>query len=81
MLDAIWPAAEAFAASVRAGESRGRAWAKAVSAAKDGAQATMHLVPRRGRSSYLGQRVLGHADPGAVAVGIWLEALSGLMDE
>ena len=75
MMDAIWPAAEAFAAAVKAGETRSQAWAKAVSAAKEGAQATRQMTPRRGRSSYLGQRVLGHADPGAVAVGIWLEAL------
>ena len=77
MMDAIWPAAETFAASVKAGESVDQAWATAISAAKEGAQATRQMAPRRGRSSYLGQRVLGHADPGAVAVGIWLEALRG----
>ena len=77
MMDAIWPAAETFAASVKAGETGDQAWANAVSAAKEGAQATRQMAPRRGRSSYLGQRVLGHADPGAVAVGIWLEALRG----
>jgi dihydroxyacetone kinase len=81
MMDAIWPAAEAFAAAVEAGESSIHAWEKAVSAAKEGAQATRQMVPRRGRSSYLGQRVLGHADPGAVAVGIWLEALRASMED
>jgi dihydroxyacetone kinase len=80
MMDAIWPAAEAFAAAVKAGETDSQAWAKAVSAAKEGAEATRQMAPRRGRSSYLGQRVLGHADPGAVAVGIWLQALSGFTD-
>jgi len=29
----------------------------------------------------LGDRALGHPDPGAVAVGVWLEALRGLMEE
>jgi triose/dihydroxyacetone kinase / FAD-AMP lyase (cyclizing) len=34
------------------------------------------MIPRRGRSSYLGDRALGHPDPGAVAVAIWLRAVS-----
>jgi dihydroxyacetone kinase len=33
------------------------------------------MAPRRGRSSYLGDRALGHADPGAEAVAIWLAAV------
>jgi triose/dihydroxyacetone kinase / FAD-AMP lyase (cyclizing) len=81
MMDAIWPAAETFATAVKAGETGSQAWAKAVGAAKEGAQATRQMAPRRGRSSYLGQRVLGHADPGAVAVGIWLEALRGSVED
>jgi dihydroxyacetone kinase len=32
------------------------------------------MKPRQGRSSYLGDRVLGHPDPGAKAVSIWLRA-------
>jgi hypothetical protein len=56
------------------GQNRALALAAAVRAAKEGAQATRHIVARRGRSSYLGDRALGHPDPGAVAVGVWLEA-------
>jgi dihydroxyacetone kinase len=33
------------------------------------------MVPRRGRSSYLSDRVTGHIDPGAEAVAIWFGAL------
>ena len=44
--------------------------------AKRGAEATAQLKPRLGRSSYLGDRVLGHPDPGAIAVAIWLGAIS-----
>lgn len=44
----------------------------AVKAAEDGAEATAHMNPRLGRSRYLGERVLGHPDPGAKAVAIWL---------
>jgi dihydroxyacetone kinase len=32
------------------------------------------MLPRRGRSSYLGERVMGHPDPGAVAAALWLRA-------
>jgi len=46
----------------------------AVAAAEKGAQATAHMMPALGRSSYLGKRVLGHPDPGAKAVAIWLRA-------
>ena len=81
MLDALWPAAEAFASAVESGQDRAQAWAVAVQAAKEGAEATRHVVARRGRSSYLGDRALGHSDPGAVAVGIWLESFRGLMEE
>jgi dihydroxyacetone kinase len=50
--------------------------ASAVSAAEAGARATAEMKPRRGRASYLGERVLGHPDPGALAVCIWLNAIS-----
>jgi triose/dihydroxyacetone kinase / FAD-AMP lyase (cyclizing) len=33
------------------------------------------MTPKRGRSSYLGDRAVGHPDPGAEAVAIWLAAL------
>ncbi|HVH86169.1 MAG TPA: dihydroxyacetone kinase subunit DhaL, partial [Terriglobales bacterium] len=48
---------------------------RAVKEAKKGADATAQLKPRLGRSSYLGSRVLGHPDPGAIAVAIWLRAV------
>jgi dihydroxyacetone kinase len=52
----------------------------AVKAAEDGAAATAGMKPRRGRSSYLGDRVLGHPDPGARAVVIWLRAACEILD-
>jgi triose/dihydroxyacetone kinase / FAD-AMP lyase (cyclizing) len=48
----------------------------AVEVAERGAAATAKMKPRRGRSSYLGERVLGHPDPGARAVAVWLRAAS-----
>ena len=66
MLDALDPAATALAAS---------GLDAAVAAAEAGAERTAAMPPRRGRSSYLGDRALGHADPGAQAVAVWLRAV------
>ena len=66
MLDALDPAATALTAS---------GLDAAVTAAKSGAERTAAMPPRRGRSSYLGDRALGHADPGAQAVAVWLRAV------
>jgi dihydroxyacetone kinase len=43
--------------------------------AERGVEATARMKPRFGRSSYLGDRVLGYPDPGAKAVAIWLRAV------
>ncbi|MFE0100624.1 dihydroxyacetone kinase family protein [Streptomyces sp. NPDC059009] len=75
MLDALVPAAEALREALTDGEDARAALARAVEAADKGATATAQLAPRRGRSSYLGERALGHPDPGAVAVVRWLSAL------
>ena len=72
MLDALDPFVRALK-DARGGPSR-EALLAAVDAAERGADATAHMKPRLGRSSYLGERVLGHPDPGAKAVAIWLRA-------
>ena len=46
----------------------------AVEAAERGVDATAQMKPRLGRSIYLGDRVLGHPDPGAKAIALWLRA-------
>jgi dihydroxyacetone kinase len=76
MLDALVPAAAAFHDAVGAGRSVADALRAAAAAAAAGARATAGMRPRRGRSSYLGDRVLGHPDPGAEAVAVWLGALA-----
>ncbi len=75
MLDALLPAAEAFERTAKSGHVS-EALEAAALAAQAGAEATANLPPRRGRSSYLGDRALGHPDPGAVAVALWLRALA-----
>ena len=76
MLDALLPASDALLGTLAKGQSGRAALDAAVEAADAGAKATATLLPRRGRSSYLGQRALGHIDPGAEAVAVWLRALS-----
>ncbi len=73
MLDALDP----FVKSLRndAGKTlSSETLTAAVAAAERGAAATAQMKPLLGRSSYLGHRVLGHPDPGAQAITIWLRA-------
>jgi triose/dihydroxyacetone kinase / FAD-AMP lyase (cyclizing) len=79
MLDALDP----FVRSLKsAGTNASRdALSAAIEVAKKGADATAQMKPSLGRSSYLGSRVLGHRDPGAVAIVIWLQAACGALFE
>jgi dihydroxyacetone kinase len=79
MLDALIPASDTLTDSLYAGHTPEIALAAAAQAADAGAQATAEMLPRRGRSSYLGERVLGHPDPGAVAVAVWLKAVASAL--
>jgi dihydroxyacetone kinase len=72
MLDAFDPFVKSLKAA--AGKPSREQLLSAVEAAERGAEATAQMKPRLGRSSYLGDRVLGHPDPGARAVAIWLRA-------
>jgi triose/dihydroxyacetone kinase / FAD-AMP lyase (cyclizing) len=74
MLDALDP----FVTALRreAGKTPREAGLAAAAAAEQGAEATAQMKPRLGRSSYLGDRVLGYPDPGAKAVAVWLRAVS-----
>ncbi|MDI3259236.1 MAG: dihydroxyacetone kinase subunit DhaL [Sinobacteraceae bacterium] len=75
MLDALVPALTALQTALTTGDDALRALDAAAAAAADGARASAQLMPRRGRSSYLGARALGHPDPGAHAVALWLAAI------
>ncbi|MFG1924949.1 dihydroxyacetone kinase subunit DhaL [Cryptosporangium sp. NPDC048952] len=59
MLDALVPAAEAL--------ESGKSWPEVLAAAEAGRDATIPLVARKGRASYLGERSVGHLDPGATS--------------
>ena len=67
MVDAMVPAVNALKASVEAGESISQALKAAAEAAEQGMLATIPLQARKGRASYLGERSIGHQDPGATS--------------
>jgi len=74
MVDAWTPAVDAASAAAAAGESPARVLAAAADAAWGGAAATEPLVARKGRASYLGERAIGHRDPGAQSTSYLLQA-------
>ena len=67
MVDALMPARDALAAAVAAGEPFANALHASAAAAEEGMKATIPLVARKGRASYLGERSAGHQDPGATS--------------
>jgi len=75
MVDALLPALAAIETDDADADAAGLL-AAAAAAARAGATATSGMAPRRGRSSYIGARAVGHPDPGAVAVAMLLEALA-----
>jgi phosphoenolpyruvate---glycerone phosphotransferase subunit DhaL len=67
MIDALVPARDVFRDAVGGGASLGDALERSATAAKEGMEATVPLVARKGRASYLGERSAGHQDPGATS--------------
>ena len=76
MVDALAPALDALDAAVAAGTPLAEAVAAARDAAVVGRDATIPLVARKGRASYLGERSAGHLDPGAASATMLLDALA-----
>jgi dihydroxyacetone kinase-like protein len=76
MFDAMAPAVDAMDAALAGGSSvADAAWA-AADAAVAGRDATLPLVARKGRASYLGERSAGHLDPGAASTAILFDTLA-----
>ena len=75
IVDALEPAAIALRGAVDAGRPPARAAEAAAAAAEAGARATVPLRARKGRASYLGDRSIGHQDPGATSTALIIGAL------
>lgn len=76
MIDALEPAIEAYKSSAASGGDISAALRAAASAAEDGMRATIPLLATKGRASYLGERSIGHQDPGATSMSLILRAAS-----
>jgi dihydroxyacetone kinase-like protein len=75
MVDALRPAVDALREGLDAGTSLDAALAAAAAAAEEGARATVPMQARKGRASYLGERSIGHQDPGATSAALIMRAL------
>ncbi len=75
MLDALVPAATAAQAALEAGRNDVAVLAAARDAADAGARATIPMLATKGRASYLGERSMGHQDPGATSAALLVGAL------
>src|SRR3954447_21534884 len=75
MVDALAPASEALKNALESDLPLPLAVAAAGDAAEAGARATVPMLARKGRASYLGERSIGHQDPGATSAALILRAL------
>jgi phosphoenolpyruvate---glycerone phosphotransferase subunit DhaL len=79
MVDALGPAVAALRERLDAGDALPDALAAAADAADEGARATAPMQARKGRASYLGERSVGHQDPGATSTALIIRALGGAL--
>lgn len=79
MLDALFPAIEAGRMAVADGADPARAIAGMAAAAEAGSTATIPLLATKGRASYLGERSIGHQDPGATSAALLLRSLADVV--
>ena len=75
MVDALEPAVRTLKERLDAGSTDAEALAAARDAAEEGMRSTVPLQARKGRASYLGERSIGHQDPGATSTALILRAL------
>lgn len=76
MVDALIPAVSAAEKAAEDGGDVAAVLTAAADAADRGAESTVDLVPRKGRASYLGERAVGHMDPGARSSALLLRAFA-----
>jgi len=75
MLDVLKPALDALSQAVNEGATIQEAWQKTVAIAEEAKNNTIPLIAKKGRASYLGERSVGHLDPGATSSHLMLKTL------
>jgi dihydroxyacetone kinase-like protein len=78
MLDALFPASRAARSALDGGGDLQAVSSAASDAAQAGAAATIPLLATKGRASYLGERSVGHQDPGATSAALLLRTLADI---
>lgn len=81
MLDAFGPGVDALKQAYANGDDFARAMEKAAEATRQGMEATIPLLATKGRASYLGERSIGHQDPGATSAYLIIAALLKVVTE
>lgn len=81
MVDALVPFDEAFGSAVEGGASILDAWRTAAGAAREAADATADLVPRKGRAKTHADQAVGTRDPGAVSFALIVETVTSVIEE
>jgi dihydroxyacetone kinase-like protein len=76
MLDAFGPALDVFRLVPGDGRTLAEILAAAAAAAEEGAKTTIPLMATKGRASYLGEKSIGHQDPGATSTWFLFRALA-----
>lgn len=76
MLDAMVPALEAMQTEWENSADASKAFAAGLKAAEDGVEYTKTIIATKGRASYVGERSIGHQDPGATSFTMMLGVLA-----
>ncbi len=79
IVDALTPAVNAMKQALQAGSDLNAILQKGAKAAEQGMKATIPLQARKGRASYLGERSIGHQDPGATSVYLLVKTASEIL--
>ena len=81
ILDAIIPASEIYSQKISEGQDIVSALDSACEAAHEGVEYTKTIIATKGRASYLGERSIGHQDPGATSITLTLESIRDFLKE
>ena len=79
MLDALMPALDSYTAAVEGGADIVGGLEEACKAAEEGVEFTKTIIATKGRASYLGERSLGHQDPGATSSLLLLQVMEAAL--
>ncbi|NLW40811.1 MAG: dihydroxyacetone kinase subunit L [Tissierellia bacterium] len=81
MLDALIPAFETLKSAYEEGEDSKIAFKRAEESALKGVEYTKTIIARKGRASYLGERSIGHQDPGATSSYILIKSINQVLEK